>query len=182
MEWKIYEESFVEKAKHVTDWLNSEYSKLRTGRVTASALDHIKVDAYGEMTAISNIANISSPEARVLVIKPYDVSLNKALAGAINAADLGINPQVDGDKIRLTFPALTEDVRKTTVKKAKMISEDAKVKIRKIRQTIQDEFKKDDLSDDDKKFFVTCLDKITKEQNEKIEKIFTLKSEDIMKI
>ncbi|MGL4950750.1 MAG: ribosome recycling factor [Mycoplasma sp.] len=182
MEWKVYEQSFIEKSKSVFEWLDNEYSKLRSGRITSSVLDHIKVDAYGELTPIANVANISSPEARVLIIKPYDASLNKNIAGAINASDLGVNPQVDGDKIRLSFPALTEDVRKETVKKAKSISEEAKIRIRKVRQAIHDDFRKDELSDDDKKYYVTCLDKVTKEQNEKIEKSLSSKSDEIMKI
>lgn len=182
MEWKIYEQSFLERSKHIFDWLENEFSKLRTGRITSSALEHIKVDAYGELSPINNIANISSPEPRVLIIKAYDASLYKSIAAAINASDLGVNPQVDADKIRLSFPSITEEVRKDTVKKAKTITEEAKVKVRRVRQDVQDEFRKEESSDDDKKYFTTCLDKITKEQNEKIEKYLENKSKEILTI
>lgn len=183
MEWKTYEDSFVNKSKGVLNWLEEELCKLRTGRVLPSALDHIKVDAYGDLQPIKNIANISSPEPRVLIIKAYDPSLYKEIAAAINAdVNLGVNPQIDADKIRLSFPALTEDMRKDTAKKAKAISEDAKIKIRKIRQTIQDEYKKEELSDDDKKYFNTQLDKVTKEQNEKIENLLNSKTKEIMSL
>lgn len=183
MEWKVFEDNFSEKAKNVINWLEEEFAKLRTGRVLPSALDHLKVEAYGELQPIKNIANISSPEPRVLIIKAYDPSIYKDIAAAINAdATLGVNPQIDADKIRLSFPALTEDMRKDIVKKAKAISEDAKIKIRKIRQAIQDEYKKIELSEDDKKYFNSELDKITKQHNEKIETLLNNKTKDIMSI
>ncbi len=180
MEWKLYEEQFIEKSKHVFDWLQDEFGKLRSGRVTPAVLDHIRVDAYGEAQPIKNIANISCPEPRVIIIKAYDPQLYKDIAAAINASDMGINPQIDADKIRISFPALTEDIRKDTAKKAKAIAEDAKVRIRRIRQDIQDKYKKDELSDDDKKYYNTELDKVTKQQNEKIEKMLDEKTKEVM--
>lgn len=182
MEWNFYEKGFSEKADHVIKWLQDEFSKLRTSRITPTALDHIKVDAYGELQPIKNIANISSPEPRVLIIKAYDPSLYKEIANAINTSGLGVNPQIDADKIRLSFPALTEDIRKDIAKKAKAIAEDSKVKIRRVRQTIQDEYRKDDLSDDDKKYFNSELDKVTKKFNEQIEKLLESKTKEILTI
>lgn len=182
MEYKIYEEIFKDKAIAVLDWLQGEYFKLRTGRVSSTILEHIKVDAYDELVPINNIANISSPEPRVLIIKAYDASLYKNIAAAINANNIGVNPQIDADKIRLSFPALTEEIRKDTAKKAKLTAEEAKIRIRKIRQLVQDESKKEELSDDDKKYFTTCLDKTTKEYNEKIEKILENKTKEILMV
>ncbi len=180
MEWKLYEQQFLDKSKPVFDWLQDEFSKLRSGRVTPAVLDHIKVDAYGELQPLINIANVSCPEPRVIIIKAYDPSLYKDIAAAINASDMGVNPQIDADKIRISFPALTEDIRKDTAKKAKAIAEDAKVRIRRVRQDIQDQYRKEELSDDDKKYYNTELDKVTKQQNEKVEKLLEEKTKEIM--
>ncbi len=180
MEWKQYEEQFVEKAKPVFDWLQDEFGKLRSGRITPAVLDHIKVEAYGELQPIKNIANVSCPEPRVIIIKAYDPSLYKDIAAAINASDMGVNPQIDADKIRIGFPALTEDIRKDVAKKAKSIAEDAKVRIRRVRQDIQDHYRKDELSDDDKKYYNTELDRVTKQHNEKIEKMLEDKTKEVM--
>lgn len=183
MELKVYQEKFEEKSKTVFLWLENEYFKIRTGRVSGNALDEIKVDSYGTLVPINNVANISVPEPRVLIIKPYDMSTIKDIATAINNANLGVNPQVDADKIRIAFPALTEDARKELIKKAKIIAEDAKIKIRKIRQEIQDTFKKDDdLTDDDKKSFNIHIDEYTKKANSQIEVILEQKSKDILVI
>lgn len=181
-EWKEYETNFKEKSKDVFDWLDNEYSQLRTGRITGAILDHIKVEAYGEPQLIKNIANISSPEPRVLIIKAYDSSLYKDIAAAINASDLGVNPQIDADKIRISFPALTEEIRKDVAKKAKAFAEEAKIRIRRIRQQVQDNYRKEELSDDDKKYFNNELDKVTKELNSKIEKVLEEKTKEILSI
>lgn len=182
MEWKVYEQMFIEKTAPIFEWLSTEFAKLRTGRITSAALDHIRVNAYDEMSPISNVANISSPEPRVLIIKAYDASLYKAIAAAINASDLGVNPQIDADKIRIAFPAITEEVRKATTIKAKNFAEEAKIRIRRVRQTVQDAYRKAELSDDDKKYYTTCLDKVTKEQNDKVDKLLLQKDKEIMTI
>ncbi len=183
MLWKDYENQFNEKAKSVFNWYEQELFKLRTGKVTATVLDHIKVEAYDELQPINQIANISSPEPRVLIIKAYDPSLYKNIANAITNANMNLNPQIDADKIRLIFPPLTEEIRKEMIKKAKAISEDAKIRIRRIRQDIHDAFKKDEeLTDDDKKNYVTNLDKTTKLHNENIEKILESKNKEILTI
>lgn len=183
MEWKNYEQKFNDKLTPVFNWYEQELAKLRTGKVTAMVLDHIKVDAYGELQPINQIANISSPEPRVLIIKAYDSSLYKNIANAISTSSLNINPQIDADRIRLTFPPLTEEIRKEMTKKAKAISEDAKIRVRRARQEIHDQFKKDqELTDDDKKSYTNNLDKATKSFNEKIEKILETKSKEILTI
>lgn len=183
MEWKNYEEKFNEKVQVAFDWLESEFSKIRTGRVSATVLEHVRVNSYGEMVSIQNVANVSVPEARTLIIKPYDISTIKDIAAGINQANIGVNPQVDADKIRLNFPPLTEDMRKDLVKKAKVLAEDTKVKIRKVRQDIQDMYKKDnELTEDQKKSYATNLDNVTKKYNSKVETLLEEKSKDILVI
>ncbi len=183
MEWKNYEEKFDEKIASAIEWLANEFTKLRTGRVTATVLEHVKVESYGELVPLQNVANISAPEARTLIVKPYDMSTIKDIAAGINQANIGVNPQVDADKIRLNFPPLTEDMRKDLVKKAKVLAEDTKVKIRKVRQDIQDMYKKDaELTDDQKKSYATNLDNVTKKYNTKIDEMLEVKTKDIMVI
>ncbi|MCV3743639.1 ribosome recycling factor [Ureaplasma sp. ES3154-GEN] len=183
MDFKIYENKMNSEKDHVLKWMQSEFAKLRTGRATPGVLDGILADYYGSPTPINQMANINVMDARTLVIKPYDKSTIKNINTAINASNLGINPLVDADVIRLTFPAPTEELRKDLVKKAKQISEDTKVKVRKIRQNLQDEFKKDTSAlEDDKKFFQTKLDELTKKVNKEIEDLFANKEKDILTI
>ena len=112
--------------------VKSEFSSVRAGRANAGVLDRIMVDYYGSPTPIQQIAAISSPDARTLVISPWDTKLLKDIQKAIQISDLGINPQNDGSVIRLTFPPLTEDRRKELVKDIQKIAENAKVAARSI--------------------------------------------------
>ncbi len=183
MLWIDYQTKYEEKAVAIFDWFNLELSKLRTSKITSTILDHVKVEAYGELTPINQVANIASSEPRVLIIKAYDPSLYKEIGNAINNTSLGCCAQVDADKIRVVFPALTEETRKEMIKKAKAIGEDAKIRIRRLRQEIHDNFRKDEeLTDDDKKSYINSLDKQTKIFNEKIEKILEQKNKDILVI
>ena len=181
--WKDYEKAFNEAVEPAFAWMQNEFNKLRVGRASPAILDGILVEAYGDQMPINQIANISIPEARTLIIKPYDKSVLKDIAGAINAANIGVNPQVDADLIRLTFAAPTEQARKDLVKKAKAISEEAKVKVRRARQDIQDLFKKDaNAVEDDKKYFQTELDALTKVVNKRIEDALEIREKEIMTI
>ncbi len=176
---KIFESNFDK----VNDWLLTEFSKLRIGKATPAILDNILVNAYDDKMPINQLANLNIPDARTLIIKPYDKSTLKEIAAAINAANIGINPQVDADVIRLIFKAPTEDDRKLLVKKAKTLAEEAKIRIRRIRQEIQDEFKKEqNILDDDKKYFQTELDNITKVFNKKIDDELAKREKEIMTI
>lgn len=182
-DWKKYQELFVLEFDKTFNWMNSEFSKLQSGRANPNLFSDLKVSAYGEFTPLNQLANIAIPEPRTLTIKAYDRSILKDIMTAINAANLGLNPQLDADLIRINFPAPTEETRKNLVKKAKQIVEDAKVKVRLIRQNLQDNFKKEpDVLEDDKKHFQTELDKITKEYNSKLENAFANKEKDIMTI
>lgn len=181
--WDQYANEFNTKVEPVLEWMHVEFNKIRVGRANPTILNDIFVEAYDEKTHINQIANINTPEPRILTIKPYDRSLLKNLASAISAANIGINPQVDGDLVRLTFPAPTEESRKECLKKVKLIAEEAKVGVRKIRQDLQDEFKKDpDAVEDDKKYFQTELDNLTREINKKIDLAVDERNEEIMTI
>jgi ribosome recycling factor len=115
------------------DALKREVAKLRAGRANTSLLDSIRVDYYGTMTPLSQMANVSVPEARLLTVKPWDKSAIKSVEKAIREADLGLNPQADGDLIRIPIPPLTEERRKEFVKIARKYGEECKVTIRKAR-------------------------------------------------
>ena len=122
--------------------LNEEFGAVRAGRANAKVLDRITVEYYGSETPLAGVATISSPDARTLVISPWDNKLLKDIQKAIQTSDLGINPQNDGRVIRLVFPQLTEDRRKDLVKQVKKYAEDAKVAMRNIRRDGMDYVKK----------------------------------------
>lgn len=121
--------------------LLSEYTGIRAGRASAGVLDHLSVEYYGVPSPINTLANISTPEPRLLVIQPYDKTLIKDICKAIQMSDLGINPQNDGSVIRLVFPPLTEERRKEIGKNIYKYAEDAKVAIRSIRRDGMDKLK-----------------------------------------
>lgn len=182
-DWKKYEDKFLNEEKNIINWMRSEFNKLHVGRANPALLDTVNVIAYGENMKINQLANVSVPDPRTLLITPYDKSTIKDIATGINAANIGVNPIVDADCIRITFPAPTEDARKQLVKKAKMVLEDSKIKVRLYRQQLQDEFKKElDVLEDDKKKFQQEIDKVTKKVNSNLETEFNTKEKDIMKI
>ena len=145
---KIYEE----KMDKTIDSLMNDYASIRAGRANPHVLDKIKVDYYGTPTPIQQVGNISVPEARMILIQPWEKSLLKAIEKAIQTSDLGINPNNDGSCIRLIFPELTEDRRKELAKDVKKKGENAKVAVRNIRRDANDTFKKmeknDEISED----------------------------------
>ena len=122
-----------EKMEKTVEALKENYSTLRTGRAATSMLDRIEIDYYGSMTPINQLSSITIPEPRQLLIKPYDRNDLKAIVGAINASDLGLNPVNDGTQIRLVIPPLTEDRRRDLAKLAKKYAEDSKVAIRNVQ-------------------------------------------------
>ena len=134
---KLYEE----KMDKTIDSLMNDYASIRAGRANPHVLDKIKVDYYGTPTPIQQVGNISVPEARMILIQPWEKSLLKSIEKAIQTSDLGINPNNDGTSIRLVFPELTEDRRKELAKDVKKKGEGAKVAIRNIRRDAMDGFK-----------------------------------------
>lgn len=141
MKDKIVKES-EQKMEKTLAVLKEEFHKIRTGRATASILDNVKIDYYGQPTAISQIGTVSIPDARTITIAPWEVNLIAAIEKAIRASDLGLNPLNDGKVIRLPIPPLSEDRRKEFVKIAKKYTEDAKVAIRNIRRDENERVKK----------------------------------------
>ena len=133
---------FENKMKKTCEALNTEYATIRAGRANTAVLNQINVDYYGVPTPVQQVATVSTPDPRSLMIQPWDGSLLKPIEKAILASDLGINPQNDGRAIRLVVPPLTEERRKDLVKQTKKYGEDSKVAIRNIRRDAIDKFKK----------------------------------------
>ena len=146
---------YSRKMDKTMDVLADNFGAVRAGRANAKVLDRITVEYYGQETPLNGVANISSPDARTLVIQPWDGSLLKEIQKAIQVSDLGINPQNDGRVIRLVFPQLTEERRRDLTKQVKKYAEDAKVAMRNIRRDGMDYVKnlkkKSEITEDDQK-------------------------------
>ncbi|MGN0243723.1 MAG: ribosome recycling factor [Lachnospiraceae bacterium] len=176
-------EDKMEKSIHA---LQEDYATIRAGRANPHILDKIKVDYYGSETPIQQVANISVPEARMIVISPWEPSLLKAIEHALMVSDIGINPNNDGKVIRLTFPELTEERRKDLVKDVKKKGENAKVAIRNIRRDANDAIKKDakenDISEDQVKDLEDKVQKMTDKFIKRVDEIIEEKSKEILTI
>ena len=161
-------------------------SEIRAGRANPAILNKIKVDYYGVPTPINQVAGISVPEARLIMIQPWDASILKEIEKAILASDIGINPNNDGKVIRLTFPDLTEERRKEIVKDIKKMAEESKVAIRAIRRDGIDEAKsmqKEGLiTEDELRNAEDDIQKITDKKIEEIDKILSAKEKEIMSV
>ena len=161
-------------------------SEIRAGRANPAILNKVKIDYYGTPTPINQVAGISVPEARLIVIQPWDGSILKDIEKAILASDIGLNPNNDGKVIRLAFPELTEERRKELVKEIKKIAEEAKVSIRAIRRDGIDEAKTkqkySEITEDELKSAETEIQKITDKNIEEIDKILENKENEIMNI
>ncbi len=163
-----------------------DISTLRTGRANTSMLDTIKVDVYGQLMPIEQLATITVPEARLISIQVWDKANTSLIEAAIQKSELGINPQVDGQILRLRIPDLTEERRKDLIKILKGMEEKAKVSIRNIRREANEELKKKlkekNISEDQNKSFEKNIQKLTDLNIEKIEKISTEKEKEIIQI
>lgn len=159
---------------------------IRAGRANPHILDKLVVDYYGTPTPINNMANISVPEARLLVIAPWDKSQLKPIEKAILAGNIGITPNNDGQVIRLIFPELTEERRRNTVKEAKTFVEETKVVMRNARRDAIDELKKlqkaSTITEDDLKNFTADIDKKLSSHSDEVDKIFKDKEQEILSI
>ena len=175
-----------EKMTKTLDNLIEKLSEVRAGRANPSILNKVKIDYYGTPTPINQVAGISVPEARMIMIQPWDVSILKEIEKAILASEIGINPNNDGKVIRLVFPELTEERRKELVKEIKKYAEDAKVAIRNARRDGIDKAKamqKDgEMTEDDLKVAETEIQKITDKNVEEVDKIVAAKETEIMSI
>jgi ribosome recycling factor len=163
-----------------------ELASVRAGRASAGVLEKITVDYYGAPTPVIQLANITVPEARLLVIQPYDKSSLKDIEKAILTSDLGLNPSNDGTIIRIAFPALTEERRRDLVKTIKKYSEDAKVAVRNVRRDANDELKKleknGEITEDELRGHTETIQKETDKHIVKIDEITKTKEKEIMEV
>lgn len=163
-----------------------ELASIRAGRANASLLDRISVDYYGAPTPVNQLAGISVPEARLLVIQPYDRTILGEIEKAILKSDLGLNPTNDGTIIRLAIPALTEERRKELVKVVKKDAEEAKVAIRNVRRDANDDLKKleksGDITEDDHRGYSDDIQKVTDEYISKIDAMTKEKEKEILEV
>jgi ribosome recycling factor len=177
---------FQVKMEKTIEVLGSQFASVRAGRANASVLDHIVVPYYGVDTPVGQVASISSPDARTLVIQPWDNSLLKPIEKAIQSSDLGINPQNDGKIIRLSFPQLTEERRKELTKQVRKYAEEGKVAIRNIRRDAIDALKKDqkagELTEDDYKDEEKKLQDTTDKFIAKIDDLCGKKEKELMEL
>lgn len=175
-----------EKMSKTIAALERDYASIRAGRASAAVLDKIAVDYYGTPTPVNQLASVSVAEARILTIQPWDKSILNAIAKAIQVSDIGINPQNDGNVIRLTFPPLTEDHRKTIVKDVSKMAEESKVAIRSIRRDAMDKLKKmqkaSEITEDDLKNGEEEIQKITDGFVKDIDKLASSKEKEVMEI
>ncbi len=175
-----------EKMQKVIDNLVERLSEVRAGRANPAILNKVKIDYYGTPTPINQVAGVSVPEARMIVIQPWDISILKNIEKAIIASEIGINPNNDGKVIRLVFPELTQERRKELVKEIKKYSEEAKVSVRNARRDGMDKAKtmqKDgNITEDELKNAENEIQKITDKNIEEIDKIVETKEIEIMSI
>ena len=174
------------KMQKTVDVVVSDFASVRAGRANAGVLDRITVEYYGTETPIHQVASISTPDPRTLVIQPWDGTLLKGIEKAILVSELGINPQNDGKVIRLTFPQLTEERRKDLTKQVKKYGENGKVAIRNIRRDamtkIQAMEKKSEITEDDMKDLEKELQKVTDKRIKEIDELTAAKEAELMAV
>lgn len=172
-----------ERMMGVIDNLESNLRTIRTGRASSQILDRVQVDYYGAMMPINQLSQISVVEGTQLVIKPYDRAITKAMGHAIQAANLGLNPQVDADLIRINVPQLTQERREQLAKEAQKYGEEAKVNVRNIRRDANDATKKDkELTEDDRKSELEDSQKLTDDYIKQIDNIIADKKKEILNV
>ena len=177
---------FTDKMEKTCSVLVESFNAVRAGRANAAVLDQIEVEYYGTPTPIKQIASIASPDARTLLIQPWDASALKNIEKAILVSDLGINPQNDGRSIRLVFPQLTEERRKELAKQVRKYGEEAKVAVRNVRRDAMDKFKKQqkksEITEDDLKDLEKDLQKLTDDYIKEVDKLTEKKEKELFEI
>ena len=177
---------FNRKMDKTLEVLQENFGAIRAGRANARVLDRITVEYYGVETPVGQVGSISSPDARTLVIQPWDGSLLKKIEKAIQTSELGINPQNDGRVIRLVFPQLTEERRKDLIKQVRKYAEDAKVAVRNIRRDAMDYIKKlkkdSEITEDDQKKAEKDLQELTDKYIKKVDDACAVKEKELMEI
>jgi ribosome recycling factor len=174
-----------ESMQNALSHLDKEFAKIRAGKASPAMLDGVRVDNYGALAPISQVASINTPDARLITIQPWDKNMLNPIEKAIMAANLGFNPQNDGIIIRIIVPPLTEERRRDLVKKARIESENAKVSIRNIRRSANEEAKgleKEGVSEDEVKLLQIKIQEITDASIAKVDKMIEAKEKDIMTV
>lgn len=179
-------EAYDVKMQKTIDVVMSDFAGVRAGRANAAVLDKITVEYYGTETPIHQVASISTPDARTLVIQPWDGTLLKAVEKALLTSELGINPQNDGKVIRLAFPQLTEERRKDLTKQVRKYGEEGKVALRNIRRDAMEDFKKkkkaSELTEDDLKQLEKELQDLTDKRCKDIDELTAKKEQELMAV
>ncbi len=182
---EIYEQTTSHMNKSI-EALKRDYSTLRTGKVTTTIVDHIRVDYYGTPTALSQVGSVIAQDASTIAITPWEKNILNPIEKAIREANIGVNPNNDGIVIKLFFPPMTTEQRKEVVKQAKVMTEHAKVAIRNVRKDSNDKIKKLEkdkaINEDDSKKAQDQVQKITDEHITKIDEVFKAKEADILKV
>ena len=177
---------YARRMDKTLEHLEEDFGSVRAGRANAKVLDRITVEYYGSETALNGVATISTPDARTLIIQPWDSSLLREIEKAIQTSDLGINPQNDGRIIRLNFPQLTEERRKDLTKQVKKYAEDAKVALRNIRRDGMDYVKKlkknNEITEDDQKKAEKDLQDMLDKYIKKVDAALAVKDKELMSI
>ena len=176
-------ENAKQRMNKAIEHCSKEMSQIRTGRASTSLLDNIKVDYYGTLTPLNNIAHISTPDPQLIVIQPFDPTSLELIEKTIISSDLGLNPNNDGNVIRLNIPTLTEERRKELIKVVHGYAENGKVSIRNIRRDMNDQLKKEkenNLSEDNYKRALDNIQELTNESVDTIDEILKDKEKDIL--
>jgi ribosome recycling factor len=177
---------YTDRMQKTLDVMQANFAAVRAGRANAAVLDQIRVDYYGTPTPINQIASIASPDPRTLTIQPWDAGTMKLIEKAIQASDLGINPQNDGRLIRLAFPQLTEERRKELIKQVRKYGEESKTAIRNIRRDAMDTFKKQqkksEITEDDLKNAEKDIQKLTDDYIADVDKMVSKKEKELSEI
>ena len=175
-----------EKMKKTIEHLEDEYTTIRAGRANPAILNKIQVEYYGALTPINQVGSVSVPEARQILISPWDRSVLGAIEKAINVAEIGINPINDGTSIRLNFPELNEERRKEIVKDVKKLAEETKVAVRNIRRDGMDDIKSEqksgDITEDEQKDLEEKIQKLTDKYVLNVDKVMEIKEKEIMEV
>lgn len=175
-------EEMMDKAVH---HLTTELSRIRAGKASPGMLDGVEVDYYGTMSPLNQIASVTTPDARTIAIKPWEAKMIPEIERAIINSELGLNPQNDGELIRINIPALTEERRLNLVKQAKAEAENGKISVRNVRKDVNDSLKnllKEGIAEDLVKSAEDEVQKITDKHVEKIDQLLALKEKDIMTV
>ena len=182
---EIYDNT-KEQMKKSIEALKRDFSTLRTGKVTTNIVDHIRVDYYGTPTPLNQVGNVIALDATTISITPWEKNMLSPIEKAIQSANIGVNPNNDGDFIKLYFPAMTSEQRQQIVKQAKGMGEKAKIAIRNIRKDsnkdIKDLEKEKEISEDESKKAHNEIQKITDNSVAEVDKLFSAKQADILKV